>query len=100
RAKLVAVCALLAIALVCFLIRVGPILKGRSRARELHTAGWNTAHELNQALIAKPEFADAGFSVVSESPLKLRLSGGVHTRKDLENLKAFVKELRPGSTED
>lgn len=100
RAKLVAVCTLFVVALLCFIIRVGPALRFRPRAQELHSAAWNMVHDLNAALSAKPAFADAGFSVESEDPLKLRLSGGVRTRRDLDDLQAFVKELRPGRPDD
>jgi hypothetical protein len=100
RAKLIGVSVLLAIALICLAVTVGPLLKPHRRTREVDTAAWRLARELNEAVTAKQEFMDTGFVVESERPLKLRLTGGVRTQKDLEDLRQFVSQLRPDAPAD
>lgn len=66
-----------------------------ARDVELRTPGWNLVHDLNARLVERPEFAGAGFYVESEDPLKLKVTGGVPTEKDLAELRKFLKEIRP-----
>jgi hypothetical protein len=65
----------------------------KRRAKDPSTAGWKLVRQLNEDLVARPEFADANFDVVTESPLKLRLAGAVRTKRDLESLREYLKGL-------
>lgn len=94
RAKLIGACVLLALVVLWVGIRVAPIFKSPRRAEEATGPGWALVGELNDALLQKPAFSDAMFSVASEDPLKLRLVGAVRSEHDLADLKEYVRSLK------
>jgi hypothetical protein len=93
RAKMIAVCCLCGIAVLCLGVSVAPLLHSRPKAREPHSAGWTHVRELNEALVAKDAFADTAFVVESERPLTLKLTGAVRKEQDLKDLLEYVKKL-------
>lgn len=52
------------------------------------------------AKIVDSNFHDVGFTVVSESPLKLAVEGSVNSPNELSQLKALLAEIRPENDYD
>jgi hypothetical protein len=95
RYKLIAICAVLAAALVWLGINLISVLRPEPPGRPPDSPGWKIAYELNAALVENPEFAGVAFSVKSEDPLRFELVGGVSCEEVLDELKEVVSRLRP-----
>ena len=93
RTKLIGVCVLLGVAVLCLAISVAPMFRPHRRAQEPRSPGWTLVRELNEALVAKDAFSDTGFVVESEKPLKLRLTGAVRTEQDLKDLREYIRQI-------
>jgi isopentenyl diphosphate isomerase/L-lactate dehydrogenase-like FMN-dependent dehydrogenase len=52
-------------------------------------------NDLNGKLLENVHFNDVGFAIDSESPLKLRVVGVVHSPEHYAQLQKFLAEIRP-----
>jgi hypothetical protein len=64
-------------------------------AKPPDTPGARIVAEVNGKLVERAEFRDAGLDVISETPLRFKVVGAVESRKALEDLRAYLKEIRP-----
>ena len=63
--------------------------------RPIDTSDARLVADLNAKLLEHPEFADVGFSIASERPLKLKVVGVVQTPEELQSLQALLTQIRP-----
>jgi hypothetical protein len=86
------VCGVCAIWLIYF---VASHIHFSGPARPMNTPGLRIANELSAKLAERDEFIDTGFAVVTEKPLRFKVTGMVRTPKDMDKLKTFLTEIRP-----
>lgn len=88
-----------AVLTVCLLFTVYFVLSTldmRGPGKLPDTPASNAAMDLSAKMMAaNPSFADVQAQIESESPIKLRIEGEVHSQADLEALKNFVQEQIP-----
>lgn len=95
KAKLFIICAVLGLCLLWLGYNLAGSLRGPGVAQAPTSPGALIVKDLNIKLSERPEFADVGFTVESESPLHFKVMGAVHKQSDLPKLTQFLKEIRP-----
>lgn len=95
RLKLFFATGAIVICLIWLLYFVSTQFGGPGPLKPPSSPAFNIARELNAKLLERAEFRDVGFDIVTENPLRYKVSGMVHTAKELEQLNAFLEEIRP-----
>lgn len=90
RYKFIGVIVVLSLAAVWILTYLFSAGSGYRVGKPLDTPGWNAANEFAKSITSDPRFLDIGVSVVSESPLKLRVEGVIHPPVTLDELKDYI----------
>lgn len=92
RHKLIAVVVVISLAAIWILTYLLTSGNGYRTGKPLDTPGWNAANDFTKKLTADSRFADIGISVVSESPLKLKVEGVLHPPTTVQDLEKYVQE--------
>ena len=85
----------LGIFVVVFIFLLFQLPSCKPTARKPDSTAWRLVTELNTKLAEDPAFTDAGFAIATESPLRLKVVGAVHTQADLDKLTEALKTIRP-----